>query len=386
MHARSHRVGFKAWAAVGLVLLGGCASHSTEMAKQLDKSKPEFQSKACQQTLGEVWIHQDIKNTTTVATPLVALAAGPLSAIPLLVMHVSLSAADRVDASTLAQRCGAPAPDVISIGEMRDLETAQIAVQASLTGHLVLATLHTNDSVSAVTRLTDMGVEPFLLSSSLLGVLAQRLVRKVCTSCGGAGCEACGQTGYQGRTGIFELLVADETIQGLIHSKAAESELLKAGARGGLRLGNASLVDSMVNDGLWDPYNNQHMGNCAELCAKEKSFTREAQDEFAIASLKRAQKANTEGWFAWEITPIAIKAGKDEKFLERDEQPFKANLEKIPALKGFLDPAHHWAKVEALRQFAAVRGITMVELAIGWLLSEPVVASVIAGATTPDQI
>jgi general secretion pathway protein E len=127
-------------------------------------------------------------------------------------------------------------PDVIMIGEIRDFETAQIAIQASLTGHLVLATLHTNDSVSAVTRLTDMGVEPFLLSSSLLGVLAQRLVRKVCTSCGGAGCDVCGQTGYQGRTGIFELLVADETVQGLIHSKAAESELLKAGARGGLRL------------------------------------------------------------------------------------------------------------------------------------------------------
>ncbi|MDP9992504.1 general secretion pathway protein E [Variovorax boronicumulans] len=127
-------------------------------------------------------------------------------------------------------------PDVIMIGEIRDFETAQIAIQASLTGHLVLATLHTNDSVSAVTRLTDMGVEPFLLSSSLLGVLAQRLVRKVCTSCAGAGCDVCGQTGYQGRTGIFELLVADETVQGLIHSKAAESELLKAGARGGLRL------------------------------------------------------------------------------------------------------------------------------------------------------
>jgi general secretion pathway protein E len=127
-------------------------------------------------------------------------------------------------------------PDVIMIGEIRDFETAQIAIQASLTGHLVLATLHTNDSVSAVTRLTDMGVEPFLLSSSLLGVLAQRLVRKVCTACAGAGCDVCGQTGYQGRTGIFELLVADETVQGLIHSKAAESELLQAGARGGLRL------------------------------------------------------------------------------------------------------------------------------------------------------
>jgi general secretion pathway protein E len=126
-------------------------------------------------------------------------------------------------------------PDVIMIGEIRDYETAQIAIQASLTGHLVLATLHTNDSVSAVTRLTDMGVEPFLLSSSLLGVLAQRLVRKLCPACGGPGCDACGQTGYQGRTGIFELLVADDAVQSLIHSRAPESQLFVAAERSGLR-------------------------------------------------------------------------------------------------------------------------------------------------------
>src|SRR5438105_1765829 len=96
-------------------------------------------------------------------------------------------------------------PDVIMIGEIRDYETAQIAIQASLTGHLVLATVHTNDAPSTVTRLIDMGVEPFLLSSSLLGVLAQRLVRKLCVHCHGTGCRECGQTGYQGRTGIFEL-------------------------------------------------------------------------------------------------------------------------------------------------------------------------------------
>ena len=136
-------------------------------------------------------------------------------------------------------------PDVIMIGEIRDFETAQIAIQASLTGHLVLATLHTNDSVSAVTRLTDMGVEPFLLSSSLLGVLAQRLVRKLCPVCAvhsavegeaiPVGCDACGQTGYQGRTGIFELLVADDAVQSLIHSRAPESQIFTAGERGGLR-------------------------------------------------------------------------------------------------------------------------------------------------------
>jgi general secretion pathway protein E len=113
-------------------------------------------------------------------------------------------------------------PDIIMIGEIRDHETAQIAVQASLTGHLVLATLHTNDAVSAVTRLTDMGIEPFLLSSSLLGVLAQRLVRKICQSCQGPGCEACGGAGYQGRTGIFELLTVDDSLRQLIHDRAGE--------------------------------------------------------------------------------------------------------------------------------------------------------------------
>ena len=125
-------------------------------------------------------------------------------------------------------------PDIIMIGEIRDKETAQIAIQASLTGHLVLATLHTNDAVSAVTRLTDMGVEPFLLSSSLLGVLAQRLVRKICTACQGSGCTECGHTGYQGRTGIFELLSVDDTLRERIHSRATESELLSAAKRQGM--------------------------------------------------------------------------------------------------------------------------------------------------------
>ena len=127
-------------------------------------------------------------------------------------------------------------PDVIMIGEIRDFETAQIAIQASLTGHLVLATLHTNDAASAITRLTDMGVEPFLLSSSLLGVLAQRLVRKRCTACGGAGCTVCGQTGYQGRTGIFELLVTDDAQRALIHEKASEADLRAAALAAGMVL------------------------------------------------------------------------------------------------------------------------------------------------------
>ena len=128
-------------------------------------------------------------------------------------------------------------PDVIMIGEIRDFETAQIAIQASLTGHLVLATLHTNDAPSAVTRLIDMGVEPYLLSSSLLGVLGQRLVRKLCPACKRidpigrwhpVGCPACGQSGYKGRTGVYELMVVDDHLRSLVHSHAAESALLEA--------------------------------------------------------------------------------------------------------------------------------------------------------------
>ena len=127
-------------------------------------------------------------------------------------------------------------PDVIMIGEIRDFETAQIAIQASLTGHLVLATLHTNDAASAVTRLIDMGVEPFLLSSSLLGVLAQRLVRKYCTHCHGKGCGHCNQNGYHGRTGLFELLVVDEAIRALIHGEQAEAAIREHALAHGMQL------------------------------------------------------------------------------------------------------------------------------------------------------
>ena len=134
-------------------------------------------------------------------------------------------------------------PDIIMIGEIRDLETAQIAVQASLTGHLVLATLHTNDSAAAVTRLLDMGIEPFLLSSSLLGVVAQRLVRKLCEHCKRydgqfwheVGCEKCGHTGYQGRVGVYELLLTTEQIRAQIHNHASEADIRTAAQQNGMR-------------------------------------------------------------------------------------------------------------------------------------------------------
>ncbi len=105
-------------------------------------------------------------------------------------------------------------------------------------------------------------------------------------------------------------------------------------ARTGYRMGHAQVLDHMFTDGLEDAYDKGRlMGSFAEDCAQKYAFTREAQDAFAITSLKRAQQANTEGWFAWETTPIAIKAGKDEKFIEMDEQPFKANFDKIPTLR-----------------------------------------------------
>jgi general secretion pathway protein E len=134
-------------------------------------------------------------------------------------------------------------PDVIMIGEIRDLETAQIAVQASLTGHLVLATLHTNDAAAAVTRLLDMGIEPFLLSSSLLGVVAQRLVRKLCPHCKrhdgtlwqAVGCDACGHTGYQGRVGVYELLLTTEHIRAQIHHQASEADIRHAAQKDGMQ-------------------------------------------------------------------------------------------------------------------------------------------------------
>jgi general secretion pathway protein E len=134
-------------------------------------------------------------------------------------------------------------PDVIMIGEIRDLETAQIAVQASLTGHLVLATLHTNDAAAAVTRLLDMGIEPFLLSSSLLGVMAQRLVRKLCEHCKkpdgqywqAVGCDKCGHTGYQGRVGVYELLETTDDIRAQIHNRASEADIRVAAQQHGMK-------------------------------------------------------------------------------------------------------------------------------------------------------
>lgn len=151
-------------------------------------------------------------------------------------------------------------PDVVMIGEIRDLETARAAIQASLTGHLVLSTLHTNDSASAPMRLIDMGVEPYLVSSTLIGSMAQRLVRKNCPKCKveyrpepkevppdlgllpgevlyrGAGCEYCRKKGFRGRSGLYELMVMDESISDKIMERAPSPEIVAAARKVGLRL------------------------------------------------------------------------------------------------------------------------------------------------------
>ncbi|MGA0132781.1 MAG: GspE/PulE family protein [Opitutales bacterium] len=154
------------------------------------------------------------------------------------------------------------APNVVMIGEIRDLETAEIAINAALTGHMVFSTLHTNDSVSAVTRLVDIGVKPFLVSAALRGALAQRLVRRVCQNCAqphaptakelmsvglsekdlagatpmkGAGCAKCGERGYKGRRGVFELFVITEEIQEMIYSGATLVDLRRKAREAGMR-------------------------------------------------------------------------------------------------------------------------------------------------------
>lgn len=151
-------------------------------------------------------------------------------------------------------------PDVVMIGEIRDLETARAAIQAALTGHLVLSTLHTNDACSAPMRLMDMGIEPYLVSSTLIGSMAQRLVRRICGKCKkpvsrdqiklprdlvlapedtlyhGEGCEYCRQTGFRGRSGLYELMLMNEELSDLIMRRAPTFELVEAARKSGLRL------------------------------------------------------------------------------------------------------------------------------------------------------
>ena len=151
-------------------------------------------------------------------------------------------------------------PDMLLVGEVRDLETARIAVQASLTGHVVLTTLHTNDAPGAVTRLVDLGVEPYLVAAALEGVLAQRLVRCICegckvevqaddgdVSCAGKGCERCKGSGYRGRMGLFELMMIDDEIRGLISSGASLQELRGCASRAGMQTLRAAGMQAVAD-------------------------------------------------------------------------------------------------------------------------------------------
>lgn len=160
-------------------------------------------------------------------------------------------------------------PDIIMVGEIRDNETAEISVRSALTGHLVLSTIHTNDAVGTITRFIDMGIEPFLLSSTVIGIIAQRLVRKICPGCAeeymsderemhllglkepvrlkhGRGCPVCNGTGYKGRTAIVELLEVDRDIKNLIDSNQTENVIEKAAVEKGMKLLRDSCVEKVL--------------------------------------------------------------------------------------------------------------------------------------------
>jgi len=153
-------------------------------------------------------------------------------------------------------------PDIIMVGEVRDFETAQIAIQAALTGHLVLSTVHTNDAPGTVTRLMDMGIEPFLISSAIILILAQRLIRKICSECKeqiqvhpqllidlgvppdevksfpvfkGKGCPICSGTGYKGRLGLYEVMLMKDEVKELILARSSTSEIKKEAIRMGMK-------------------------------------------------------------------------------------------------------------------------------------------------------
>jgi type IV pilus assembly protein PilB len=168
-------------------------------------------------------------------------------------------------------------PDVVMVGEIRDLETAEISIQASLTGHLVFTTVHTNDAPSTIARLVDLGLEPFLITATLEGIVAQRLVRRICMNCKtayeptedmlmevgltpediggkelyyGRGCDQCNNTGYRGRMGIFEIMALNDELRDLIMNKASTNVLRQAAQKGGMRSlrenGLALIFDGMT--------------------------------------------------------------------------------------------------------------------------------------------
>jgi type IV pilus assembly protein PilB len=167
-------------------------------------------------------------------------------------------------------------PDIVMVGEIRDLETGQISIQASLTGHLVFTTLHTNDAPSTIARLLDLGIEPFLVTATLEGIVAQRLVRKICLNCRkqfepsedtllelglrpgdvsgrkfyyGKGCEQCNNTGYRGRAGLFEVMIFNDELRDLVMKRSSTNVLRDAARRNGMRLLRENGIQ-LVYDGV----------------------------------------------------------------------------------------------------------------------------------------
>src|SRR6185369_11971250 len=205
--------------------------------------------------------------TTTLYSSLRALASPEVNIVTVedpieMVMEefnqVGVQGAIGVGFATVLRNILRQDPDIIMIGEIRDRETAENAVQAALTGHLVLSTLHTNDSASAIVRLLDLGVQPFLISATLIGIIAQRLVRRICPHCKrereltadeltylhlgkkshlvweGEGCRECRDTGYKGRTGIFEVLDMNERIKGMVTGSVELADLTAAAREEGM--------------------------------------------------------------------------------------------------------------------------------------------------------
>ena len=214
-------------------------------------------------------------------------------------------------------------------GELKDIPAAQLGA-AAIRAALERAGLQPDD------------VQEVLMGCVLMAGQGQAPARQAALGAGlpqSAGCttlnKMCG-SGMKAAMLVHDILVAgsqDIMVAGGMESMTLAPYLLPK-ARAGLRMGHSEVLDHMFFDGLEDAYDKGRlMGTFAEDCAQKYQFSREAQDAFAITSLERAQKANAEGWFAWETVPIALKAGKDERFMERDEPPFKARIDKIPQLR-----------------------------------------------------
>jgi len=214
-------------------------------------------------------------------------------------------------------------------GELKDVPAAQLGA-AAIRAALERAGLKPDD------------IQEVLMGCVLMAGQGQAPARQAALGAGlpqSAGCttlnKMCG-SGMKAAMLAHDTLIAgsqDIMIAGGMESMTLAPYLLPK-ARSGLRMGHSEVLDHMFFDGLEDAYDKGRlMGTFAEDCAQKYQFSREAQDAFAITSLERAQKANAEGWFAWETVPIALKAGKDERFMERDEPPFKARIDKIPQLR-----------------------------------------------------